>query len=213
MGLRIAIFEKDNNLRNLLEFFLRESEGFEVIGSYKDLSAVEEIIIMDAPDFLIMDINLPKRDCITAIPLIKALNPLIHVIIYTHLDEDKKIEECLYAGAEGYILKKSSPSSLIKAIMEIRNGGAFFSPEVAKKILLTLQQKARPNERNVYDLTAREAEVLKLLMKGHSVKFIADELHMAFDTCRTHLRNLYKKLKVNCGKEAIAKMLHEKLIT
>jgi len=210
MAVRIAIFESDIDLRNLLKFFLQESDDYEVMGSYGDLTDVEGIVLRDRPDFLIMDTNLPDRDFLPCISLARALHPGIHVLIYTGSADPETIKECLYAGAEGYILKKSPLSSLLAAIREVRSGGAYFSPEVAKKILLTLLQKPRPSEAISYDLTGREAQVLKLLMKGHSVKGIAVELNMAFETCRTHLRSVYKKLNVNCGKEAIVKILQEK---
>ena len=121
---------------------------------------------------------------------------------------DEKLFQCLCAGANGYVLKKTPPSKLIDAILEVLDGGAPMSPSIARKVLNTFQQ-TRPNE---YHLTSREQEVLQLLNKGYSTKMIASELKIAFDTANSHLKNIYHKLHVNCGKEAIAKALKERIV-
>jgi len=87
-------------------------------------------------------------------------------------------------------------------------GGAPMSPTIARRVLQTFQNKSAAR----YHLSPRETEILHLLIKGYSVKTIAAELKIAFDTARAHLRNIYQKLHVNCGKEAIAKVLSEKII-
>ena len=91
------------------------------------------------------------------------------------------------------------------------HGGSALSPEIARRVLLTFRSQ-QSHSILKYELTARETEILQLLVKGYSVKLIAYELQIAFETCRTHLRNMYRKLHVNCGKEAIAKVLAEKII-
>lgn len=100
---------------------------------------------------------------------------------------------------------------LFEAIDEVLKGGAPLSPSIARKMLVTFRENRKPAE-NKYDLTPREIEILQLLVKGYSVKLIASELFIAFDTARTHLKNIYRKLHVNCGKEAIAKVLVDKII-
>ena len=82
------------------------------------------------------------------------------------------------------------------------------SPSVAKKVLESFQH----GKNNAYHLSARELEVLQLLGKGYSAKMIATELFISFDTARSHLKNIYTKLHVNCGKQAIAKALKEHII-
>ena len=105
--------------------------------------------------------------------------------------------------------KKTSPYKLFEAINEVMEGGAPMSPTIAKRVLQSFQNKSAARQ---YHLSPREAEILHLLIKGYSIKLIAAELKIAFDTARAHLRNIYQKLHVNCGKEAIAKVLSEKII-
>ena len=116
------------------------------------------------------------------------------------------------AGADGYILKKVSPFKLIDAIDEVCRGGAPMSPSIAKKVLNSFLVRKKPIGAH-YNLTPKESAIIQLLMKGYSVKLIAAESNISYDTTRTHLRNIYRKLHVNCGKEAIAKILSEKIDT
>lgn len=198
-------------LRNSLATLFRTSEEYTLVSTYGNVLNAKEVISHDAPDVVILDIDMPQMDGIAAIPIIKEVNPHISVIMYTQFEDDEKLFSSLCAGADGYVLKKTSPLKLFEAIGEVRMGGAPLSPVVARKVLDSFHTKQNRAQEQ-YDLTARETEVLQLLVKGCSVKFIAAELAIAFDTSRSHLRNIYRKLHVNCGKEAIAKVLAEKII-
>ena len=211
MAIRLVIFEDNEILRESLATLFRTSEEYLLVGSYGNVLDAKRVIHLDTPDVVILDIDMPQMDGIAAIPIIKETNPHISVIMYTQFEDDDKLFSSLCAGADGYILKKTSPMKLFEAIGEVRVGGAPLSPEVARKVLASFRVKPKHAQEH-YDLTEREMEVLQLLVKGCSVKFIAAELKIAFDTSRSHLRNVYRKLHVNCGKEAIAKVLAEKII-
>jgi len=131
------------------------------------------------------------------------------VIMYTVFEDDEKLFKCLCAGANGYLLKKTPPAKLFDAIQEVLEGGAPMSPSIAQKVLSTFRTKESTNK---YSLTPREIEVLQWLVKGYSIKLIAVEMNLAFDTIRSHLKNIYQKLHVNCGKEAIVKALSERIV-
>lgn len=211
MAIRLVIFEDNEVLRNSLETLLDGTEEYEVIGAYADVLSAEAVIKADAPDVVILDIDMPKMDGIAAIPIIKEARPDVSVVMYTQFEDDEKLFSSLCAGADGYVLKKTSPMKLFEAISEVCKGGAPMSPAIARKVLSSFHERQK-SVRHYFDLTSREREVLQLLVKGYSVKLIASELDIAFDTSRSHLRNVYKKLHVNCGKEAIAKIMAEKII-
>jgi len=101
--------------------------------------------------------------------------------------------------------------NLLEAIENVLHGGAPLSPSIAKKVLQTFQTN-HPGSPS-YNLSARETEVLKYLVKGFSYKMIASACFISLDTVRGHIRNIYNKLHVNCGREAVAKALHDKIIT
>ena len=211
MAIRLVVFEDNEVLRNSLATLLGGSEEYTLVGAYPNVLSVHEVIIKDAPDVVILDIDMPQMDGIAALPIIKEANPNISVVMYTQFEDDEKLFSSLCAGADGYVLKKTSPLKLFQAIGEVRRGGAPMSPGIARKVLYSFRTQQKSAKEH-YDLTEREMEVLQLLIKGYSVKFIAAELDIAFDTSRSHLRNIYRKLHVNCGKEAIAKVLAEKII-
>ncbi len=209
MAVSIIIFEDNEQLRQSLVVLLKSSSEFVVLGDYNHCLDAANITRRLKPDVVIMDIDLPEQSGIHGTRIIKETNPDISVIMYTMFEDDKKIFDSLCAGANGYILKITTPYKLFDAIKEVTEGGAPMSPTVARRVLQSFQQK---NAQQAYDLSKRENEILHLLTEGYSIKLIAYELGIAYETVRSHLKNIYSKLYVNCGKEAIAKVLKEKII-
>ena len=210
MPLSLVIFEDNDVLRQSLVSLLRSTGQFTIVGDYPNALNVEEIIGLTTPDVVILDIDMPVMDGISAIPRIKQVHPEVSIVMYTQFEDDDKLFRSICAGADGYVLKKTSPFKLLESITEVNNGGSSLSPEIARRVLSTFRTQQRQSILK-YELTGKETEILQLLVKGYSVKLIAFELHIAYETCRTHLRNIYRKLHVNCGKEAIAKVLAEKI--
>jgi DNA-binding NarL/FixJ family response regulator len=209
MPVSIIIFEDNDQLRESMVTLLNNSDGYQVTADYGHVTDAANIIRRYQPDVVIMDIDLPEKSGIEGVRIIKETKPETLVIMYTMFEDDEKLFNSLCAGANGYILKKTSPYKLFEAINEVMEGGAPMSPTIAKRVLQSFQKKSAARQ---YHLSPRESEILQLLIKGYSIKLIAAELKIAFDTTRAHLRNVYQKLHVNCGKEAIAKVLSEKII-
>ena len=108
------------------------------------------------------------------------------------------------------MLKNTSPLQLINALQEVMTGGVPMSPFVAQKVFQHFRQSKIEAEQ--FDLTAREKEILELLVKGNSYKMIANKCGITIDTVKKHLQNIYHKLHVNCGTEAVAKALRHKIV-
>ena len=212
MPVSIILFEDNTVLRKALVGLLNNSGKYFVCGDYDNVSDVSNVVQANQPEVIILDINMPGMSGIDAISIIKEAKPDVSIIMYTQFEDDEKLFSSLCAGADGYILKNTSPFKLVEAIEDVLAGGTPLSPVIAKKILNAFRSKNKPVGIN-YHLTTRETEILRLLVKGYSVKLIAAEVEISYDTCRTHLRNIYRKLHVNCGKEAIAKILAEKIIS
>lgn len=206
MPIRIIIFEDNDRLRESLAFLLQSTAGYEVAGDYNNCKEAATIARVYEPDVVLMDIDMPGETGIKGVSLVKEARPQTAVIMYTVFEDDEKLFQCLCAGANGYLLKKTAPEKIFEAIREVMEGGAPMSPSIAKKVIGSFQS---PKNTNQYQLTEREFDVLQLLAKGHSTKVIADKLGIGFNTVRSHLKNIYGKLHVNCGKEAIAKVLSE----
>lgn len=205
----IIIFEDDDQLRDSLVTLIGNSNEYKVEGNYSNAIDAATIVRRYKPDVVIMDINMPGKTGIDAVREIKEARPQTLIIMYTMFENDENLFSSLCAGANGYILKKTSPFKLFEAIDDVMEGGAPMSPSVAKRVLQSFEIKTSAHK---YNITPREKEILELLVKGYSVKIIAAELNISFDTARTHLKNIYPKLHVNCGKEAIAKILRERII-
>ena len=209
MAARIVIFEDNNNLRESLALLLNNHDGYEVVGHYPDCINATEIVRVDNPDVVLMDIDMPGKSGIEGVAMVKEAKPKTAVIIYTVFEDDEKLFKCLCAGANGYLLKKTPPQKLFDALHEVLEGGAPLSPQIAKKVLNTFHVNTT---RFKYSLTPREMEVLQYLTKGYGSKQIAAEMFLSYETVRSHLKNIYQKLHVNCGKEAIVKALQEQIV-
>jgi DNA-binding NarL/FixJ family response regulator len=125
-------------------------------------------------------------------------------------DDNTHVFDALRAGASGYLLKKHISTKLFDAIQEVLDGGAPMSPSIARMVLASMQQK--PVVENIYQLTARETEILATLSKGNSYKLIASDMQISIDTVRTHIKKIYEKLQVHSQTEAVSKALQEKLV-
>jgi DNA-binding NarL/FixJ family response regulator len=206
----ISIFEDNDKLRDLVEMLIGSSNEFVVKGSYSNTYDIVNRVIADQPDVIIMDIDMPEHDGIEGVKEVKRLFPAIKIIMHTVFDDDERLFLCLSYGADGYILKKDASSSLFNAIKEVLAGGAPMSPGIAKRVLQTFRIVEKPS--NNYHLTEREKEILELLTKGFSYRMIGIECNISIETVRRHLKNIYQKLHVQCGTEAVAKAINEKLL-
>ena len=163
----------------------------------KDLATLKPAIVL-------MDIHLPGMSGIEATARLKAQLPdLLEMMVTVYRDHDK-IFEALKAGASGYLLKRSSPAEVRKAILELREGGAPMSAEIARRVVEAFHRPATPSG-DTANLSKRETEILELLAQGHANKEIAHRLTLSVETVRVHLKRIYDKLHVHSRTEAAMK--------
>lgn len=210
MPVSIVIFEDNPRLRESLKVLLNGMDGYTVSGDYENCAEAATIVDEHEPEVVIMDIDMPEVDGIKGLRIIKERRPQTHIIMHTVLEDEERLFQCLCYGANGYILKNTSFVSLLEAIDNVLHGGAPLSPAIAKKVLQSFQSSVPA--RLKYHLSEREIEILKYLVKGYSYKMIAAACFISVDTVRGHIRNIYTKLHVNCGREAVAKALRDKII-
>jgi DNA-binding NarL/FixJ family response regulator len=210
MAISIVIFEDNARLRQSLTILLSGVEGYTVAGDYENCTRAAEIVDQHRPDVVIMDIDMPGVDGIEGLHIIKERYPNTFIIMHTVMEDEERLFQCLCGGANGYILKNTSFVHLLEAIENVLHGGAPLSPSIAKKVL----ESFRPVtiSRLQYQLSDREKEVLNYLVKGYSYKMIAGNCKISLDTVRGHIRNIYSKLHVNCGREAVVKALRDKIV-
>jgi DNA-binding NarL/FixJ family response regulator len=210
MPYQLLIFEDNPRLRQSLELLLNDEENFSVAASFPDCDEAEKMVERYKADLVVMDIDMPGIGGVEGVKRIKQSHPEVKVIMHTMYDDDTRIFDSLCAGADGYLLKKTSPVQLVTALQEVMQGGAPMSPFVAQKIFQHFRNNNAENEK--FNLTLREKEVLELLVKGNSYKMIADKSGVTIDTVKKHLQNIYHKLHVNCGTEAVVKAIQHKIV-
>jgi DNA-binding NarL/FixJ family response regulator len=210
MAIPIVIYEDNARLRQSLELLLSDGNGFKVTGAFSNCDKVIEQMQELLPQLVIMDIDMPGINGIEGVKRIKNEFPDIKVVMYTVFDDDNRIFDCICAGADGYMLKNTSPVKLIQSLQELSEGGAPMSPFVAQKVFNFFRNN-KP-AKDTFNLTPREKEILELLVRGNSYKMIADKSFVSVDTVKKHLQNIYHKLHVNCGTEAVAKALQHKIV-
>ncbi len=199
----IAIVEDVPGLAVNLRRIVESLPGFTCAGVWG--SGEEALLKAPAfePDVVLMDINLPGISGIEATAMLKRQMPEIRVIMVTVYRDHDKIFEALKAGACGYLLKRFTPAEIRGALVEIRDGGAPMTPEIARRVVEAFHG-SRPTEGDEA-LTKREAQILDLLAQGLANKEIAARLNLSAETVHVHLRRIYDKLHVRSRTEALVK--------
>jgi NarL family two-component system response regulator LiaR len=207
----VSIYEDNDQLRSLLELLINSTEEFSVVGSYSNGQKVTEQVRRDWPDVVLMDIDMPGRDGIECVRYVKEVSVKIRVLMHTVFADDDRLFACLSNGADGYLLKKDTATHLLSSLHDVSEGGGPMSPGIARRVLSTFQRPPHP-ERKDYGITEREHELLQLLTQGYTYRMIGIQCNISVETVRRHLKNIYQKLHVQCGTEAVAKALRERII-
>jgi DNA-binding NarL/FixJ family response regulator len=214
MEIRVAIFEDNKLVRDALEAILNGTPGYTCCGISVDGNHWENDIKRYTPDVVLMDIEMPGLSGIEVTQHINDVFPEIKILIQTVFNDSEKIFQALCAGASGYILKNDPPHKYLEAINEVYNGGAPISASVAKKVLGFFANKnvvlTSPGSTD-YQLSDREKEILSLMVEGHNYKTIADKSFISYETVRTHVKHIYKKLHVASRSEAVMKAIQQGL--
>lgn len=207
MRTTIAIVEDNADIGEELVEIVAESPDCECLAICRNLRTALLRIPPLRPDVVIMDINLPDGSGIEATTRLKRLLPDTQILMFTIYEDHDQILKSLEAGASGYLLKRTAPEALLRAVLEIKQGGVPMTPEVARKVIQTFRK--RPGSLEAPEtLTTREEEILRLLSQGMLSKEIARTLEISVDTVSTHLKHIYSKLHVRTRTEAVIKFLN-----
>jgi DNA-binding NarL/FixJ family response regulator len=202
--IRVAVVEDEVEISLGLNYLIKSSGAFECV-SYPDAEEALKQIPNHPVDIVLMDINLPKMNGIECTRILKQAHPDLQIMMCTIYEDDEKIFNAIYAGASGYILKRTEPSRLIEALHDLYNGGSPISSQIARKVISLLQPgHAKKQETNV--LSEREQEVLNLIAQGYRNKEVADKLFITISTVKSHVHNIYEKLHVTSRIEALNKV-------
>jgi len=201
--IKICIVEDLKEIREGLVSLLSLDERFEMLKAFSDAESAAKELMLWQPDVVIMDINLPGMNGIECIKKVKSSCPKTQFIMFTIYENDEKVFEALVAGASGYMLKKTPLSKIIESLIELHEGGAPMSMQIARKVIDKMRLNESPSLNE--DLTTRENEVLQCLAKGWLYKEIGIKLNISMGTVRQHIHNIYEKLHVQNRTEALNK--------
>ena len=212
MKVRVAVFDDHAKRRDGLRMLIDSTDNLECVGLFADCRDVVRHVLECKPDVVLMDIDMPHVDGLQGVTLLRKQFKELRILMQTVFEDNEKIFAAILAGADGYLLKQTSPTKLLEAIVEVTQGGAPMTPAIAKKVLQLFAQRSGAAKPNDFQLTERETEILKLLVDGFSYKSIAAKCDISSGTVNTHISHIYEKLQVNSMASAVSVALREGLV-
>ena len=203
---KILIYEDNSQLREVLSILINSDPKYRVQAAYGHCANALEDIKKHAPHLVLMDIDMPFINGISGLKLLRGAGFKGKIIMLTVFDDNVNVFEAIKAGANGYILKKTPPAKILEYIEDALSGGAPMTSSIATQVLHMLAD-GKATRTSSFNLSAREKEVLDLLVDGYSYKMIADKLFISMDTVRSHIKKIYDKLQVNSKSGAVVKAL------
>lgn len=204
--INVAIVEDNPQYRTTLAIILQLNENLKLIHKLEDAETVMAHFEVQKPDVVLMDIDLPVISGIQAVWKIKKTWPEVRILMLTVFEDEEKIFGAIKAGANGYLLKKDSPQTILDSIEALARGESAMNGMIASKLLEYFQKQAvKRTSLDETDLTNREKTILQSLVNGKSYKEIAAELFISVETLNTHVKNIYRKLNVHSRGELAAK--------
>lgn len=224
MSIHVVTIEDDPQYRSSLELLFSRTGDFELVDSFGSpaaaLSRLEENGAGPGWDLVLMDVDLPGMNGIDCTRRIKQRLPDAAVVVLTVFEERTTIIEAICAGADGYLLKRTSAAELLTQLRAIAMGGAPLSAGVARTVLDLVRRIGpvatgdpdRAGGTDRFELTDRELDVLRCLVEGMSYKRTAHQLGISIDTVRGYIRSVYSKLQVHNVAEAVSRALREGIV-
>lgn len=200
-AIRVLLADDHAVVRAGIRLFLEQEKGIRVIAEAGDGDEARGLIEKHHPDVAVLDIQMPKSSGIDVTRWVRAHQPNVGVLILTAYDDDPYVLAVLQAGANGYVLKTSSPAEIIQAVKDVKDGISVMTPSITQKLLT--QITTPETSPAIEELTDREMEVLQLVGKGYTNKAIGVQLSISDRTVQGHLAHIFNKLQAASRTEAV----------
>ena len=216
--IQVLLVEDHALMRRGLKGQFSLEPGFEVVGEAEDGEQAIQLATQLSPEVILMDIELPIIDGITATQQIKSTCSATRVLALSAFGKDTQVIGMLAAGADGYCLKSIDWNQLIAVIRLIQLGGTYLDPQIARKVASMLKTTVVPTgvtpsrAPTAPVLSEREREILQRISEGLSNQVIAQQLYLSVGTVKSYVRMILNKLSVDDRVQAAAKAVREGLI-
>jgi len=197
--IRVLLADDHALVRGTVALWLQNNRDFDVVGAVQDAERAVEEAVRIHPDIVLLDIDMPGLNAFEAARIIRSRCPHTHLVFLSGHVQDHYIEQALSAGAAGYVTKDEPAETVARAIRTVADGGAYFSPEVQKRIVVDVTGPRLEKDRfsRFSTLSPREVEVLRYLARGMSKKEIASTMTLSVGTINNHSANLMRKLDIH----------------
>ncbi|MCB0761092.1 MAG: response regulator transcription factor [Flavobacteriales bacterium] len=186
---RLLLVDDHQMFLDGLELLLQLHDDIEIVGTALNYDSALAKAMEHRPQIVITDLNMPGRDGAMLIAQLKSEMSGVKCIALTMLDDYASVNNAIQMGCDGYLLKNSGGTELYQAIIAVSEGGKYLTPQIN---MLLSRRAGTPDLNDI--LTAREKDVLKLVVEGMSSVQMADKLHVSVDTIKFHRKNLLSKL-------------------
>jgi len=210
LPIKVALVEDQTKTRENWTRLLNSFPDFTCVCSCLSAEEALELIPRKHPDVVLMDIFLPRMSGIECTARLKARLPEVQIVMLTAMDNQELLFMALEAGADGYLLKRTKPSDLRSALLDVLKGGVPMTSQIARRLIESFRKGTKSKDESMH-LSVREEQILQLVSKGHSNKLIASKLEMSFETVCTHLKRVFKKLHVRSRTEAAILYINSKM--
>ena len=202
----IVLADDHTVVRNALRLLLDAEPGFEVVAEAGDAEAAVRYVRGHKPSVLILDLNMPGRSSLEAVPEIRKVSPGTEIVVLTMQNEPVYARRALQAGVRGYVLKEAADAELVQAVRSAAAGDTYLQPTLGAKLA------AGVDERDGDDLSERERDVLRLIALGHTNAEIAERLYISIRTVESHRAHIQQKLRVSSRSQLVRYALENGLV-
>ncbi|HET7053786.1 MAG TPA: response regulator transcription factor [Solirubrobacterales bacterium] len=203
-GVSIVLADDHTVVRRALRLLLEEESDFEVVAEAEDAEGAVRYLRGHKPDVLILDLNMPGKPSLEAIPEMRDVSPDTKIVVLTMQKEPAFARQALQLGVLGYVLKEAADDELVQAIRRAAAGETYLQPALGAKLA------AEPESAS--DLSERETDVLRLIALGHTNAEIAEKLYISVRTVETHRAHIQQKLGVSSRAELVQSALSRGLV-
>jgi two-component system response regulator DevR len=210
--IRVVIVDDHEMVREGLRTILQSEPDLEVVGDTGLGEAVPDLVERTKPDIVLLDARLPDVNGPEVCRRLRSSHPAVRVIIVTTFSDDDLVDECIRAGARGFVVKDVEKFSLKQSVRAVHRGGGAIAPAIAGRILDRIRVQTATAAPSQPTFTPVQTQILRLISEGFSNREIAAQVHLSENTVKSHVQEIFHRLEVRNRVEAAIRATKEGLI-